>query len=173
MKVKRLVPHAKLPVRGSEEAAGLDLFSIDEAILPPGVVVAIRTGLAIAIPKGYVGLIRDRSGWASKGITTQCARMSKGALAAWYAAMDEDVWQGYDHPLGGVIDSDYRGEWKVLLINTTNTPITIKPGDKIAQFLVLALGTEPEAVTIEECDSLTDTARGEKGFGSTDANSNT
>src|SRR5215510_14545693 len=117
----------------SAGAAGLDLASAaDEAIeIPPGGRVAVPTGLAFEIPEGFEGQVRPRSGLARKhGITLPNAP--------------------------GTIDSDYRGEVQVLLINLGDAPHVIQPGDRIAQ-LVIAPVTMAD---LEEASALGDTARG-------------
>lgn len=108
---KRLRPGARLPRYGSEGAAGLDLEACLERPLElaAGATTLIPTGLAMAIPEGYVGLIRDRSGLALAGLQT----------------------------VAGVIDSDYRGEVMVALHNASGRPKLLDPGDRIAQMLVL------------------------------------
>lgn len=124
----------------SERAAGLDLCAaLDEAItLAPGASAAIGTGLAMAIPAGYEGQVRPRSGLAKNHQVT--------VLNA-----------------PGTIDSDYRGHCMVLLINHGREPFAIKTGDRIAQ-LVIAPVAQAELVEVDELD---DTERGAGGFGST------
>lgn len=111
LKVKRLRRTAKLPTRGSEQAAGLDLYTDLSEVLTPQATVVISTGIAIELPPGTVGLILDRSSMGKKGV----------------------------HTFGGVIDSDYRGEIKVTLHNTNNQNIHIDDGDRIAQLVVLPI----------------------------------
>jgi dUTP pyrophosphatase len=140
VRFKKLRPGALAPKYMSAGAAGLDLASAaDEAItLAPGARTAVPTGLAFAIPQGFEGQVRPRSGLARKhGITLT------------------------NTP--GTIDSDYRGEVQVLLVNLGQEAHTIQPGDRIAQ-LVIAPVVEAE---LEEADSLDDTARGAGGFGHT------
>jgi len=139
LKVKKLLKEAKLPVRKREGDAGLDLYSVEDVNLNPGEWKAISTGIAVEIPKGYVGLIKDRSGLALK-----------------YAL----------HCLAGVIDENYRGEIKVVVINLGREKVFIQKGTRIAQLLLVPyLKVEP--VEVEE---LSDTERGEKGFGSSGVN---
>jgi dUTP pyrophosphatase len=124
----------------SEGAAGLDLCAAIDApmVLDPGRCAAVGTGLALAIPPGFEGQVRPRSGLArDRQITVANAP--------------------------GTIDADYRGHVMVLLINLGQEPFTVKPGDRIAQ-LVIAPVTRAELVEVGELDS---TARGEGGFGST------
>lgn len=140
VRVKRLA-HGEglpLPAYATEGAAGMDAISAEDVVLAPGGRHAVATGLAFAIPHGYEIQVRPRSGLALKhGI---------GAPNA-----------------PGTIDSDYRGEVKVILINLGTEPFVIRRGDRIAQ-LVLAPVVRGQWVETEELD---ETARGEGGFGST------
>jgi dUTP pyrophosphatase len=125
-----------LPEYASAAAAGADLRAAEEVVLPPGGRAAVRTGLAVAIPEGHVGLVWPRSGLAVRhGIDT----------------------------LAGVIDSDYRGEVRVVLVNHGQEPCRIQPGDRVAQLLVQRV----ERATFSRADGLETTARGAGGFGST------
>ena len=131
-----LEPGAHPPEQATEGAAGLDLRSVDHAWVYRGRRTAIRTGVRLAIPPGFVGLIRDRSGLAKRaGVSV----------------------------LGGVIDSDYRGEISVILQSHGQEHLEVHPGDRIAQLLIIPI----PAVRIREVDQLDETARGEGGFGST------
>jgi dUTP pyrophosphatase len=137
---KKLRVSALPPRYMSAGAAGMDLASAaDQPIeLPPGGRAAVPTGLAFAIPQGFEGQVRPRSGLARKhGITLPNAP--------------------------GTIDSDYRGEVLVLVLNTGSEPYVIKPGDRIAQ-LVIAPVVIP---ALEEAAELDDTTRGHGGFGHT------
>lgn len=136
LKVKRLKEGAKLPKYGSEGAAGLDLFSNQNCQLEPGERAAIKTDISMEIPEHHVGLIWDRSGHALK----------RGL-----------------HTLAGVIDSDYRGNIAVIVLNTSNEPIVIEKGQKIAQMLIQSY-TRFEIADSQELDT---TIRGDGGFGST------
>lgn len=140
MQIRKLRPDAVLPRYMSDGAAGLDLSAaIDEpVVLAPGQRQAVGTGLAMAIPPGYEGQVRPRSGLAFKsGVTVLNAP--------------------------GTIDSDYRGELKVLLINHGDEPVRIEAGQRIAQ-LVIAPVTQ---VIITEAAELSSSNRGAGGFGST------
>jgi dUTP pyrophosphatase len=138
LKVKKLSDEAIIPDYQSEEAAGFDLHSIDDVIIKPGERKLIGTGLAFEIEKGYEIQIRPRSGLAYKhGITV------------------------LNTP--GTIDSDYRGEIKVLLINLSDEEFKIKKGERIAQAVVAPV----IQAKIVEVDDLNDTKRGSGGFGST------
>lgn len=136
VKIKKLSPDAIIPRYALPGDAGMDLFSIEDVTIDPGDRYPVATGLSIELPEGYVSLIWDKSGIAlKKGITT----------------------------MGGVIDYTYRGEYKILLLNTGKEPYEIKKGDKIAQLLIQSIIT----AEIEEADELSKTSRGDGGFGST------
>lgn len=140
IRVKRLRPDAILPVYGSEEAAGADLFAClkaDVTILPGGT-AWIPTGLAMEIPKGCAGLIYARSGMACKRGLAPANKV-------------------------GVIDSDYRGEFIVVLHNHAEQPQTVRHGERIAQLVITPVLTPGFA----ETEALTDTERSGGGFGST------
>jgi len=140
VQVKRL-PHGEgldLPHYATSGAAGMDIVSAEDVTLPPGGRHAVATGLAVAIPQGYEIQVRPRSGLALKhGITVP------------------------NTP--GTIDSDYRGELKVIMINHGAEAFAIARGDRVAQ-LVLAPVTQAAWAEVEE---LGDTDRGAGGFGST------
>jgi len=138
LKVKKLNKLAEIPQYQTQEAAGFDLHSVEDVVIAPNERKLIGTGLSFEIPKGYEIQIRPRSGLAYKhGITV------------------------LNSP--GTIDSDYRGEIKVLLINHSNESFEIKVGERIAQAVI----QEVIQATFEEVEELNDTARGNKGFGST------
>ena len=140
VQVKRL-PHGEgleLPAYATSGAAGMDVLSAEDVTLAPGMRHAVATGLSMAIPDGYEIQVRPRSGLAFKyGITVP------------------------NTP--GTIDSDYRGELKVLLINHGTEDFVITRGERVAQ-LVLAPVTQ---ALWQEVETLDDTARGSGGFGST------
>ena len=140
MDVKRLSPNASLPRYATPGAAGMDLCAClsERVTLAPGERALIPTGLAVSIPQGYVGLVFARSGLATK----QGIALANGV---------------------GVIDSDYRGEVKVALINLSSEPVTIQHGERIAQLAVMPV----VQVTPVEVDDLDQTDRGAGGFGST------
>jgi dUTP pyrophosphatase len=138
LKIKKLNKDAVIPAYQTKEAAGFDLHSIEDVVIKPGERKLIGTGLAFEIEFGYEVQIRPRSGLAYKhGITV------------------------LNTP--GTIDSDYRGEIKVLLINHGNEEFEIKKNERIAQ-AVIAPVIQAEIVEVEE---LSDTERGSGGFGST------
>jgi dUTP pyrophosphatase len=135
--VKRLTKTSVLPDKANLFDAGLDLYCDEKEVvtLAPGERKLFSTGISMAIPKGFVGLIWPRSGHAvKKGIDT----------------------------LAGVVDSPYRGEVKVLLINESNGYQTFAPGDKIAQMII----QHAPDFTPTEVDDLDNTSRGDSGFGS-------
>jgi dUTP pyrophosphatase len=138
--VKNRCPDLPLPSRGSPHAAGFDLHAavVEPIDLPPGERATIPTGITMAIPSGYEGQVRARSGLAS--------RHGIGLLNA-----------------PGTVDADYRGEIKVILVNLGQQPFTIRRGDRIAQ-LVIAPVVRCE---LEQVAELEETIRGARGFGST------
>ncbi len=140
IRVKKLNPNAVLPTYGSAEAAGADLYACLEApvIIEPGETAWIPTGLSLEVPKGCAGLIYARS---SMGVKRGLAPANKV----------------------GVIDSDYRGEIRVVLLNHGKTPQIVENGERVAQFLITPVFTP----AYEEVSELTDTDRGTGGFGST------
>ena len=138
--VKKLDENAVLPTYASAYSAGADLYALtdEELVFAPGETKLVKTGLAMEIPEGYAGLIYARSGLASKRGLAPANKV-------------------------GVIDSDYRGEVMVALHNHSKTEQKIAPKERIAQ-LVIAPFLKAEFSTV---DSLSDTVRGEGGFGST------
>jgi dUTP pyrophosphatase len=138
LRVTLLEPGARLPTRAHDGDAGLDLHAAEAAAIPPGERTSVRTGIAVEIPRGHAGLVLPRSGLAARhGIALVNAP--------------------------GLIDSGYRGEVRVLLLNTDREhAFEIEPGDRIAQ-LVLTPMAEVEPV---EATDLATSARGEGGFGS-------
>ena len=123
LKIRRIHPEAKLPSYGHKGDAGLDLFSCADYVLGAGEVKAIQTGIKVAIPRGYVGLIWDKSGISLKGV----------------------------HKLAGVVDAGYRGEVQVVMINLGNAPYEIKKGMKIAQMLIQPIN-DVEVIEAEDLD---------------------
>ena len=140
VRVKRLKEKAMLPTYGSVEAAGADLYAcLDETLLiQPGESAFVPTGLAMEIPKGYAGLIYARSGLACKRGLAPANKV-------------------------GVVDSDYRGEFMVVLHNHGKIPQEVCHGERIAQLVITPVLTPGFA---EVCD-LSDTDRSSGGFGST------
>ena len=136
----RLDRELPLPVYAKPGDAGLDLRASEFASLEPGDRRLVPTGLAVAIPEGHAGFVLPRSGLAmQKGVTVLNAP--------------------------GLIDSGYRGELKVLLINHGAEPVTIARGERIAQLVIQPVAS----VTLVEVERLPDSARGTEGFGSTGA----
>lgn len=135
----KLSDKATLPTRAHDNDAGLDLYSAEGAQIVPGARVSVGTGLAVAIPAGLAGLVLPRSGFALKaGVTL------------------------LNSP--GLIDPGYRGEVRVLLINTDRTiDCHVQPGDRIAQLLLVPIATASPL----EADALDSSVRGAGGFGST------
>lgn len=136
LKVKKLRKDAIVPKYSHHDDAGFDLFTPENVILKKGERIGVPTGIAMEIPEGYVGLIWDKSGLAIKnGMKT----------------------------LGGVIDSTYRGEVIVGMINLSKEDYIFEKGHKVAQMII----QKKETVDFEECSELSDTKRGCDGFGST------
>ncbi len=138
--VKKLRPDAILPTYGTACAAGADLYACLESpvTIEPGKTVLIPTGLAMEIPVGFAGLIYARSGLSVKRGLAPANKV-------------------------GVIDADYRGEFIVALLNHGNTAQTVEHGERIAQLVITPVFTSG----FREVAELSDTARGEGGFGST------
>jgi len=136
--IRRLRPDAVLPARAYQGDAGLDLSACERVELAPGERAVVGTGLAVAIPDGYAGFVQPRSGLADRhGITI------------------------VNSP--GLIDSGYRGELKIILLNTDAAhPFVVEPGMRIAQLVVLEV---PE-LELSEVDELPATERGVRGHGS-------
>lgn len=137
MEVQRLSPNAELPRRVTPFSAGWDLFISEEAVVEAGTRKLLPTSIAVKIPVGYCGQLWTKSGLASK------KSVEIGA---------------------GIIDSDYRGEVKVLFINDSEEDIALKKGDPIAQMVIVSICTE----SIIEVASLDSTQRGSMGFGMAD-----
>lgn len=140
IKVKKLDERAVLPAYGSEYAAGADLYAVSDGAITflPGETKFVHTGLAMEIPVGYAGLVYARSGLATKRGLAPANKV-------------------------GVIDADYRGEIMVALHNHSEKEQTIESGERIAQLVI----TPFLKAEYTEAESLSDTARGEGGFGST------
>lgn len=139
IKIQKLFKDAILPTYAHPDDAGMDLYSREEKILKPSERHIFKTGIAMAIPCGYAGLVWDRSGLAAKeGITT----------------------------LAGVVDSSYRGEIGVVILNTSPNKVKIIKGERIAQMLIQPV----IAAKIKEAKKLNQTQRGTGGFGASGRN---
>jgi dUTP pyrophosphatase len=138
LQVRRLREDAVLPERAYAGDAGLDLAACERHELGPGERAAVGTGLAVAIPEGYAGFVQPRSGLAARhGLSVVNAP--------------------------GLIDSGYRGEIRVVLLNTDRSePFVVEPGMRVAQLVVLAV---PE-LEVAEVEELPESERGVRGFGS-------
>ena len=136
--VRRLRDDALLPRQAYAGDAGLDLASCERVVLPPGERATVPTGLAVEIPDGYAGFVQPRSGLA--------ARHGIGVVNS-----------------PGLIDSGYRGEIRVVLLNTdAREPFTVEPGMRIAQLVIAPVAT----VRLIEVTELATSSRGDRGFGS-------
>ena len=140
IRVKKLNPDAIIPTYGSAEAAGADLYAClpEPLTVQPGEVAWVSTGIALEVPKGCAGLVYARSGLACKRGLAPANKV-------------------------GVVDSDYRGEVKVVLLNHSKEPQVIENGERIAQFVITPVLTP----VYEEVAELDETDRGTGGFGST------
>ena len=138
--VKKLRPNATLPTYGSAYAAGADLYACLDApvTIQPHETYLVPTGLSLEIPEGWAGMVYARSGMATKRHLAPANKV-------------------------GVIDSDYRGEVMVSLHNHSQQPQTVEPGERIAQLVI----TPDLTAQFFEATELSDTVRGEGGFGST------
>jgi len=138
LRVRRLHPAARLPTRAYAGDAGLDLYALEGATLGPGERAAVRTGVAVEIPAGQAGLVLPRSGLAARhGIALVNAP--------------------------GLIDSGYRGELRVLLLNTDRrSSFALAAGERIAQLVLI----DVHSPTVTEVEELARSERGEGGFGS-------
>lgn len=145
LRVRRVDPSAKLPTYGSECAAGLDLYALEDVTLTPGRVHRVRTGIAIEVPPGFEAQVRPRSGLTSRGVFVEI----------------------------GTIDSDYRGEVGVLMHAYVESPhygtnddrrcARVSAGDRIAQLVIAPV----PRWRVVEVEALSETARGAGGYGST------
>ena len=135
IKIKKVHSDAKVPFYSSEKAAGFDFYSLIDVIIESGKTAKISTGVSLEIPEGYYLRVEDRSGLAIKGI----------------------------HKVGGIIDSDYRGEIFIVLHNSGKEPYKIEKHDRIAQGII----TPTLRISFEEVKELSETKRGEGGFHST------
>jgi dUTP pyrophosphatase len=138
LRIARLDERARLPTRAHDGDAGLDLYALEPAVLAPGERASVPTGIAVEIPPGHAGLVLPRSGLAARhGISVVNAP--------------------------GLIDSGYRGEVRVLLLNTDRArPFELDGGDRIAQLVLVPVALP----TPTEVDALSDSERGAGGFGS-------
>jgi dUTP pyrophosphatase len=138
LQVRRLHPRAPLPAYAHDGDAGLDLATVEPIELGPGQRTAAPTGLAVAIPPGWVGLVHPRSGLARRhGVTVANAP--------------------------GTIDAGYRGEVQVLLVNLGDEAVSLGAGERVAQLLLQRVGR----AEVREVEELDETVRGAGGFGST------
>lgn len=133
--VKKFVPHSVLPQKGRKGDAGWDLSSCEDTVVPPNSWKLVDTGIGITVPEGTYGRVAPRSGVSTKGISVNA----------------------------GVIDRNYTGVVKVLLVNHGDTPFNINCGNKIAQLLLEKI---VEDCDLKVVDELGETNRGAAGFGS-------
>ena len=124
LEVVKVAPNAVLPTRAHANDAGLDLYNLEDIHLEAGEGKVVKTGVAIALPEGHVGLVADRSSLAKRGIKTA----------------------------GGVIDEGYRGEIHIVFWNISKNAVHLKAGERIAQLLILPVAT-PAVVEVKELDA--------------------
>ena len=136
--INLLSPNANIPSRGSDESAGLDICTIESVTITAGQRALLKTGIAMSMPRGYVGLIWPRSKLAAK--------------------MGVDV-------LAGVVDSDYRGEIMVSLLNTGQDAVELRSGDKVAQMIIQKHFSDMEIKVVDDLDR---TMRGYSGVNSSE-----
>ena len=136
IKIKKLHKDAKLPTFAHDTDAGMDLYTVEDFTIFPNEHKTIKTGVVIVFPEGYAALVWDKSGIALKR---------------------------YLKTVGGVFDTDYRGEYLIGLYNFGKEPQSFSVGDKIAQLLIQKV-EHPKILEVTELD---DTPRGDRGFGST------
>jgi dUTP pyrophosphatase len=135
IKAKKLHPDAKMPKFALKGDVGMDLFSLEDHIIKPKEVVRVATGIAFELPDVYAGRIWDKGGVSGRGLKT----------------------------VGGVFDSNYRGDLTVQVVNLVENDYIIKKGDKVAQILIQKI----ETPTLVEVEELSDSNRGSSRFGST------
>ena len=135
VKIKKIHPEARMPTQGTSGAACFDLYAIEDTALENGMPAKVRTGLAFEVPAGSCMVVYSRSSSALKGLVLT--------------------------PL--IVDSDYRGELKVPMVNLGAEAYTIQPGERVAQLCIAPVYTAAFA----QADALEETSRGEGGFGST------
>ncbi len=128
-------PDAKMPSYAHPGDIGLDMYAVDGATIEPGGQHHFYCGFGLEFPEGYGAIVKDKSGVSKKGL----------------------------HTFGGVYDAGFRGEYNVGLINHTKEPVTIEPGQKVAQLIIFPV----MLCELEEANELSDSARGEGKFGST------
>lgn len=133
--VVKIKSGAQKPVRATDGSAAYDVAATHSCTLAPGAVTPVDINLAVEVPRGYYLQLTSRSSWARRGLLV----------------------------VGGVVDSDYRGQVVVFILNTTSSPVAVKPGDRVAQGLFL----RTEDVNFKEVETLEDSTRGSGGFGST------
>ena len=142
VRIKKLNDKAIVPTYGTDYSAGADLYMTDDTVtVAPHSTVMLHTGLSVEIPEGYCGLVFARSSMGAKRGLAPANKV-------------------------GVIDSDYRGEIMVALLNHSDSAVTVGAGERIAQLVIMPY----VAASFIECEDLSDTERGSGGFGSTGTN---
>lgn len=139
LKIKKLDKDVNIPFYATPDSAGLDLCANEQVVLQSGERKKIKSGLAFEIPRGYFGYLRPRSSMASNHGITTCS--------------------------SDVVDSDYRGEVLITMINLSSDVYIIEKGQRVAQMVIIPI----QQVQIQEVDQLSETERGEGGHGSTNS----
>lgn len=129
--ILRFSPEARLPTRAHPDDAGLDLYGLEDMILAPGEGRPLRTGIGIALPPGFMGMVADRSSMGKRGLKTA----------------------------GGIIDSGYRGEVHVILWNVSKDEVRIKAGERIAQLLIFPIA-HPVPIEVTQFEETARGAKG-------------
>jgi dUTP pyrophosphatase len=135
IKIKKLKENAKLPKYAHPGDVGMDLYAMETVTIPPMGHYRFWHGFALEFPKGYAGVIMDKSSISKAGLLH----------------------------MGGVFDAGYRGEYNTHLVNLSDKPYTFEEGDKVSQLVILPVAI----VELEEAEELSESSRGEDGFGST------
>lgn len=131
IEILKVTPEATLPTRAHEGDAGMDLYALEDFFLDPGQGKTTRTGITVALPMGYVGMVADRSSMAKRGVKSA----------------------------GGIIDAGYRGEIHIVLWNISREKIEIKKGERIAQMLIIPIAT-PSIREVSTLDQTARGAKG-------------
>lgn len=131
LSILRFSPEAKVPTRAHPDDAGLDLYGLEDVLLLPGEGKMCRTGIGVALPHGFMGMVADRSSMGKRGVKTA----------------------------GGIIDSGYRGEVHVILWNVSREEVRLRAGERIAQLIVLPI-VYPEPLEVREFEETERGAKG-------------
>ena len=162
MKVKRLHPDAVIPAYAHEGDSGLDLYTVEDVIISAKGTKVVPTGIAVVLPPNTELQVRNRSGVTVKGCTCRVQRVQIGKKRTFVHELQDKLC--YERVILGTVDNPYRGEVGIMVYNEENEEVVIPKGTKLAQAVVCPV----VIVDIEETDELSETTRGEGGYGSTD-----